>query len=164
MRSVRIEDIGVDPFTLFAHPAVALVETGGKSNAITLSWGALGTLWSKPCVFVFVRDSRYSHELFAHCDGYAVCFLDKVHADRSILFGQTSGRSIDKVAASGLTVLYEKGIPYFPESELVIIGKKLSGVDLPSNDILDPALVGGFYPEGGYHTMYPAEILSVLKP
>ena len=163
MRNIRIEDIGVDPFTLFAHPAVALVEADGKKNALTLSWGALGTLWNKRCVFVFIRDSRYSHELFARCDGYAVCFLDKAHADRSQLFGSTSGRYVDKVAASGLTVLEEKGIPYFAESELVIVGKKLIGVDLPSQEMLDQTAKSKYYPEGGYHTLYPAEIISVLK-
>lgn len=163
MKAFRIEDIGVDPFTLFAHPAVALVEAGGKTNALTLSWGALGSLWHKRCVFVFIRDSRYSHELFAHCDGFSVCFLDKAHADKSELFGSTSGRYVDKIAASGLTTLREKGIPFFAESELVIIGKKLIGVDLPSKEILDPATIATYYPEGGYHTCYPAEILSVLK-
>lgn len=163
MNRIKPEEIGADPFSLFSYPAVAVVEAEGKRNAITLSWGALGNLWGKKCVFLFIRDSRYSHGLFEKADGFSVCFLDEGHKELWKYFGKASGRDEDKIAQSGLLGLSANGVPCFAESKLVIIAKKLIEVNLPSEKILDKEIVARYYPEGGYHTVYAGEIVEVLK-
>ncbi|MCI2110918.1 MAG: flavin reductase [Bacilli bacterium] len=162
MKEIDPKGIPYDPFLLFAHPAVAVVEAEGKRNAITIAWGALGNLWSVPCVFVFIKTSRYSHDLFEKADGYSVCLLEKKHADLWKYFGRVSGRDEDKIGESGLTLLHEDGIPYFKESKLVIVGKKLLSTALPSEDILDPAIREKYYPDGSHHSMYVARIVKAF--
>jgi flavin reductase (DIM6/NTAB) family NADH-FMN oxidoreductase RutF len=163
MKQISLDELTVNPFTFFSHPAVAVVSAKDKTNALTISWGALGTLWNKSCVFVFIRDSRYSHALFEKGAFYSVCFLDKEHNEKARYLGKASGKTEDKIKGSGLTLAYEDGVPYFAESDLVIIAKKLVSAILPSDDIADKEVYDKYYPEGGYHTVYPGEIVKILK-
>ena len=56
----------------------ALLTAGSmeKFNTMTISWGGLGTLWSKPVASVYVRTSRYTHE-----------FMDEAEKDLAFLHG-----------------------------------------------------------------------------
>lgn len=163
MKEMKLDELVVNPFTFFSHPAIAVTTAGDKTNALTISWGAFGTLWNKSCVFVFIRNSRYSYKLFEYGDFYSVCFLDKDHNDKFKYLGKVSGKDEDKIKGSGLTLAYEDGVPYFAESDLVIIAKKLVSAILPSDDIKDKAVYDKYYAEGGYHTVYPGEIIKILK-
>lgn len=162
MKTVSVQNLGKNPFELFKNAVVGVLEADGKSNAITLGWGGLGRLYEKDVIFLFVRDSRYSYELFRKSTSFSVCFFAPSAAKIVSYFGTVSGRNEDKIAHSGLTLAQEDGIPYFREAEGVIFARKLLEVPLPKEAIWDPQVVQAYYPRGGFHTLFAGEIQKIF--
>ena len=75
--------------------------------------------------------------------------------------GTISGRDKDKIAHCGFTVAHQDGVPYFEESEAVLICKKIYAQDLTKDCALSE-LVTRQYPEEDYHRMYVGAIQTVL--
>ena len=65
-----------DIFTKF-DKQWALLTAGNKDsfNTMTVSWGGLGTLWSRPVATVYVRTSRYTHEFMDREDYFTISFF-----------------------------------------------------------------------------------------
>lgn len=97
-----------------------------SSNAMTIGWGGIGTLWGmqRPVVTVYVAERRYTKE-FMDKYGY---FTIMHFADTKILdyMGTHSGRDGDKAKELGLHTLYtENGTPYYAEADLVLECRKM---------------------------------------
>jgi hypothetical protein len=148
MKEILPADFATKPVALFDQAALLLVESQGKRNAMTIAWGGLGVLWSKPAITVYVRDSRYTHELLETCSSWSVNFFEN-RRDLLKYFGMVSGRDEDKIAASGLKVEVVEHTPIFPEASLVIVAGKLIGTPLPDEKIQDPAINERYYTGGG---------------
>jgi flavin reductase (DIM6/NTAB) family NADH-FMN oxidoreductase RutF len=76
----------------------------GKPNPMTIGWGQIGIVWSRPVFSVLVRQSRYTFE----CLQAASTFTVSVPAPGTLkgelaLCGTKSGRALDKFHAAGLT-------------------------------------------------------------
>ena len=70
-----INDYSANVFTQFNDDWPLLAAgTMDSHNAMTIGWGGLGTLWSKPVAFVFVRTSRYTHEFMDANEYFTVSF------------------------------------------------------------------------------------------
>lgn len=161
------EDFLLNPFNYFTQPGGLLVCAGDRnaSNAMTIGWGALGTLWGHRTntVTVYVAQARYTHQ-FMEANDY---FTIMTFKDQNVLryMGSHSGRDGDKAAALGLHVAYtEKGTPYYEEAECVIECKKIY------SDTFDPAnfkdeVPVNFYDgfEAGYHSFYIGKVVKALK-
>lgn len=109
-----------NPFGYFrGHGLLLAAGDSTSSNAMTIGWGALGPLWGKPAVTVYVRKSRYTHEFMERGQYFTVMrFADNRVVD---YMGTHSGRDGDKAAALGLHVAYtEHGAPYYTEAVEVI--------------------------------------------
>ncbi len=65
---------------------------GDGFNSMTVSWGAAGVLWSKPCVFVFVRPSRYTYEFMEKGDRFSLSLLPEGMHKKVDVFGSKRGR------------------------------------------------------------------------
>ncbi len=76
--------------------------------------------------------------------------------------GTVSGRTEDKITLSNLTIEKEENIPFFKEANTVFLCKKLVAQPIDESSFLDSALVERWYKEKDFHTMYIAEIESVL--
>lgn len=89
----------------------AFLVTGEQANPMTIGWCQWGRLWNAPMCTVFVRKSRYSHELIKN--GYFTVSVPAVGTMKQELAicGSKSGRDTDKLAALGLQVLPGK-TPY----------------------------------------------------
>ena len=161
------EDFLLNPFNYFTQPGGLLVCAGDRnaSNAMTIGWGALGTLWGHRTntVTVYVAQARYTHQ-FMEANDY---FTIMTFKDQNVLryMGSHSGRDGDKAAALGLHVAYtENGTPYYEEAECVIECKKIY------SDTFDPAnfkdeVPVNFYDgfEAGYHSFYIGKVVKALK-
>ena len=79
-------------------------EDGGRTNAMTASWGGVGILWGKKVAFVFVRPQRYTKEFIDKSDKLSLSFFDDSWRKMLNYMGTVSGRDEDKIAASGLHV------------------------------------------------------------
>ena len=132
-------------------------------NTMTVSWGTIGVLWTKPIVQVFSRPQRYTTEfLDAYPDFTLALFPEKFRPALNLL-GTKSGRDLDKIAASGLTPVASSVVaaPSFAEAELVIEAKKLFAQKIDPASFVDASIIATHYPKRDFHTHYIGEILAV---
>ena len=160
------ELIELDPFTRFGTEwALLTSEKNGKANAMTISWGAMGVLFNKNIVTVFVRDSRYTKEFIDDSGIFSVSFFRGKEMNALKYFGMVSGRDEDKFAATRFNVNYHKGIPFIDEASFVIVCKVIAKHRMSEGDFLDPKIKEQFYSGAdvnNMHTIYVGEIVEFL--
>ena len=162
---INIAKFQVQPHHLF-HNQWALLASGnfkaGDFNAMTISWGALGTMWSTPFAFVAVRHSRYTYQFMEKYETFTLsAFPDQYH-DALNLLGTRSGRDGDKITAAGLNpeASLQVAAPSFKEAEIIIECQKMYADDLNPAHFLDES-IHKHYPNRDYHCIYYGEILAV---
>lgn len=81
---------------------VATYDKDGKPNAMTVAYGGV-CCSDPPCVTVSLRKATYSYACIVSRKAYTVNVPSEAHVREADYFGIASGRSEDKVAATGLT-------------------------------------------------------------
>ncbi len=121
-----MKEIQCNPFEKF-NSQWALVAAGpaGRCNAMTISWGSMGTIWGKPVITVYIRPDRYTWGFLKENDSFTVSFYPPQYRDALMLMGRVSGRDGDKAAAAKLTVRPLDGCVTFAEAEETFVCKKL---------------------------------------
>ena len=138
------------------------MDKGGKPNLMTIGWGAIGTVWSKPLWTVLVRHSRHTLGCIEAHGAFTVNVPGPDMAAVCELCGRRSGRDTDKFAACGLT----------PEKSSIITAPGVAECAIVyecrvvhSNELLPERLqkeiVQEYYPRGDFHRVYWGEILEV---
>ncbi len=142
----------------------ALVTAGDKNkfNAMTIGWGGLGTLWSKPVATVYVKPCRYTHEFLERSEYFTVSFYDGKYKKVLGLLGTKSGRDCDKVAESGLTPRFLPNGVTFDEAYVTLVCRKIYRQDMDLNAIPQFA-VDRYYLNEAPHTMYVGEVTQVIR-
>ncbi len=157
------EQIEKNPFSLIGKEWMLIsAQNGGVCNGMTASWGGVGVLWNKNVCFCFVRPQRYTNELMEQSDRFSLTFFDESYRDTLSYFGRVSGRDENKIAKSGLTVAECEGVPYYTESRLAVICKKLYAGSIDPKAILEPGIAESIYPDRDYHKVYIGEMVKVL--
>ena len=131
-------------------------------NTMTASWGFVGNIWNRPVAVTLVRPQRYTYEFMEKENTFSLCFFDNAYKEVLTMCGTQSGRDIDKIEASGLTLNYSQAAPYFEEAKLVLICRKIAVSDIDPTQFLDEAIDKN-YPLKDYHRSYTGEILKVLE-
>lgn len=163
-REIKPTEITENPFKLIGTDwMLVTAEENDKCNMMTASWGGVGIMWNKPVAFTFIRPQRYTFGMLENGEYYSLCVLEDGYKDVLKLCGTKSGRDIDKVKETGLTVERIDGVPYFAQSKLVLICKKLYAQDLNAESLVEKSLAGNYNAEGtDWHKMYINEIVKVL--
>lgn len=132
-------------------------------NSMTVSWGGIGVLWGKMVAYIFVRKSRYTYEFMEKSQSVTLSFLPSEYKEQAKVFGNTSGRLVDKVKAAGLNYTYDPDFDgaYIKECDYTFKMKTLYEINLPITD-LDQTILDRYYPNGDEHTMYVCEIKQYL--
>lgn len=143
----------------------ALLTAGTREhfNPMTVSWGTLGELWSRPVVTVYVRPSRHTYGFMEEQDFFTLSFFGPEYRAALNLCGSKSGRDMDKAAAAGLTPLStECGAVAFQEAEMIFVCRKLYRNDIAPEDFTDGSVADSY---GGkdFHRQYIAEVVQVLR-
>jgi flavin reductase (DIM6/NTAB) family NADH-FMN oxidoreductase RutF len=164
-KKIDITKLTIQPYNLFHNQWVLLTAgdfQSGEFNAMTIGWGALGTMWSKPFVFVAVRHSRYTYVFMGKYNTFTLTAFPEEYQDSLRLLGSRTGRDGDKIKVSGLTpeASIQVAAPSFKEAELVIECRKIYADDLNPAHFLDEA-IHKHYPNRDYHCIYYGEILTV---
>jgi flavin reductase (DIM6/NTAB) family NADH-FMN oxidoreductase RutF len=136
----------------------------GKPNPMTIGWGQIGIVWSRPVFTVLVRQNRYTYECLQTASSFAVSVPAPGELkDELLLCGTKSGRSLDKFRAAGLTPCPGQIIdtPIVAEClahyECGILARPLAGM----RDIVADELVERFsYEEGNTHAAFFGEIVA----
>lgn len=156
----------LNPFTYFRGKGLLLAAGDReKSNAMTIGWGAMGTLWSRSTVTVYVAEKRYTKEFMDRSPYFTVMAF--AGGDSLLRYmGHHSGRDGDKAAALGLHTRYtDNGTPYYAEADIVIECRLLYTAPFDPAAFKDD-VPRDFYSKrakGGIHTMYIGEVVRALR-
>ena len=117
--------MNVDPFTKFKQDwALLTAGTEDHFNSMTIGWGALGTVWNKDVLTVYVRPDRYTWRFLKDSDTFTVSFFPERCRQALTIMGTLSGWDGDKVAAAGLTPRFlPQGITFEEAAETFVCRK-----------------------------------------
>jgi len=165
-KQIQQKDVDKNVFELIGDDWMLVTAgTTEACNMMTASWGGLGVLWHYPVAFVFVRPQRYTDLFIRENDFLSLCFFEESYRDVLKLCGSKSGRDIDKVKETGLTVREgEHGTVWFDESKLVLECRKLYAGAIDSNNFIDTSIISKEYPSEDFHHIYIAEIQRCMVP
>ena len=136
-----------------------------KFNTMTASWGGFGYIWNRPVAYIFIRESRYTHEFMENGDKVTLSFFSEEYRDALKLCGSQSGRDTDKVKAANLTPKFlDNGAVTFAEAPTTVNCRKLFTSTMEESQYDDKEIFEQFYVQspGGLHTMYIVEIEDVI--
>lgn len=136
-----------------------------KSNAMTIGWGGIGTLWGRTALTVYVAEKRYTKEFMDQAEYFTVMAFGVEHGNVLRYMGTKSGRNEDKAAALGLHTAYTaNGTPYYTEAEMVIECKIMYAAPFDAqyfkSDV--PRNMYANFP-AGVHSMYIGEVVNAWK-
>lgn len=152
-----------DIFAQFNKKWALLTAGDEKSfNAMTISWGGLGTLWNKPVATVYVRTSRYTHEFMDRNEYFTVSFYPEDYRQILGVLGTKSGREMDKMKASGLSAMPVGETMSFAEAEVTLVCRKLLKQQIEIAN-MPQDIAGRFYDGDVPHDMYIGEIVDVIR-
>lgn len=137
----------------------------GQVNTMTIGWGQLGVIWSKPVFTVLVRESRFTKEYLDKTGEFTVN-IPLAPVDKNIIAvcGTKSGRDTDKFAQLNLTAVPGQtvAVPGIKELPLTLECKVIYRQEQDPSAI-DPDCYNRFYAKGthnenDHHTVYYGEI------
>jgi len=137
----------------------------GRFNAMTVSWGFLGTMWGKPAAQVVVRPQRYTREFLDEFGTFTLCAFPEAQKKALSLLGSRSGRDGDKIASSGLHPMAASSVsaPAYEEATLVLECRTLFRQPMAEASFLDREALAKWYPENDLHLVYIGEVLAASK-
>ena len=127
------------------------------ANAMTASWGCLGTLWNKPVCICFIRPQRYTFGLAEKSERMSLSFFGNEKRDALKYCGRYSGRDGDKLKECGLTYFMQDAVPVFDSARMTLIVRKLYADMLKEDSFLLPDELR-HYAAKDYHKFYICEI------
>ena len=135
-------------------------------NAMTIGWGHLGIEWGVPTFSVCIRESRFTYELLERTGEFTICIprgeniSDKVKKTLA-LCGSKSGRDVDKIAQSKLTLIDADAVqpPAIKEFPLTLECRVVYS-ELQEVKKISSKFTKKFYQSGDAHKVYCGEILK----
>lgn len=160
---IKPEELSANAFSTIGKDWLLITaEVEGKVNTMTASWGGLGVMWHKNAAFIFIRPQRYTKEFVDGSSHLSLCVLEDGLRKELNYLGTVSGRDESKIEKAGLTVRREDGVPYFDQSRIVLLCRKLFSQQLDPNCFVDVTIEPKIYPNKDYHYMYVCEVEKVL--
>ena len=141
---------------------VTAVNSKGKVNTMTASWGGFGIMWNKPVCVAVIRPQRYTSEFVKDSQRLTLSFLEDGNKEALKICGTKSGRDCDKISEAGLKAIVEDDYAYFDKSRLTIVGKKIYVSKFHEENFIDKSIIESKYPKRDYHDVYVCEIEKVL--
>ena len=136
-----------------------------KSNAMTIGWGGIGTLWGRTALTVYVAEKRYTKEFLDKAEYFTVMAFDVKDSKVLNFMGYNSGRDGDKAQALGLHTAYTaNGTPYYTEATMVIECNIMYVAPFDPNGFKSdaPKKMYANFP-AGIHSMYIGEVVNAWK-
>ena len=141
----------------------ALVTAGTKEdfNTMTIGWGGLGSLWSKPTISVYIKPCRYTFKYMNDSDYFTVSFYDERYRDDLRILGTKSKRDMDKLALTNLHPDFLENAITFKEAKCTIVCKKIYWQDLDINN-MPKDVIDKYYLKEEPHRMFVGEVVKVI--
>lgn len=156
------EGFAENGFQWFRDAQLLCAGDANKSNAMTIGWGGIGTLWGRTALTVYLAEARYTKQFMDTSDYFTVMSFDVEQSRVLTYMGKNSGRDGDKAAALGLHTAYTKnGTPYYTEATMVIECRKMYAAPLDNKNFCDDVprkMYSNF--SAGTHTQYIGEVVG----
>lgn len=166
-----IKTLNVDIFRLFDNDwALLTAGTMDDNNAMTISWGQLGSLWGMPgkaknIATVFVKPVRHTFSFMERHNIFSICwFPQEFRKDLGIL-GSKSGRDGDKLALTQLTAKpVGEGVGY-EQATLTLVCRKIYSEQLKKERIPAEAVATFYGGDDGVdpHYLYIGEVVCMER-
>ena len=155
------EDFKDNGFQWFRDAQLLASGDKTKSNAMTIGWGGIGTLWGRTAMTVYVAEKRYTKSFMDKYEYFTVMSFDVKDSKVLNYMGTKSGRDGDKAAALGLHTAYTaNGTPYYTEATMVIECKMMYAAPFDPKGFKDvPQKMYRNFPPG-IHSMYIGEVVN----
>ena len=141
--------------------AFLTVADGERVNTMTVSWGFIGFIWTKPHFITVVRPQRYTQELLEKADTFTISIpYGTMQAELGIC-GSKSGREIDKAEvvkfakAQSVDGSIVDGCNMYYEC-------RVTCVDQMDEAVLPPIIREKYYNDD-YHMVYVGEIVNCYQ-
>jgi flavin reductase (DIM6/NTAB) family NADH-FMN oxidoreductase RutF len=159
------EDFTENGFQWFHDAELLAAGDKEKSNAMTIGWGGIGTLWGRTALTVYVAEKRYTKEFLDKAEYFTVMAFDVEQSKVLNYMGTKSGRDGDKAQALELHTAYTaNGTPYYTEATMVIECKIMYVAPFDPNGFKSDApkkMYANF--SAGIHSMYIGEVVNAWK-
>lgn len=160
---IKPNEFNKSPFKLIGSDWMLITaEKDNIANTMTASWGGLGVMWNKNVAYTVIRPQRYTKEFIDGSDTFSLCFFDKKYKKQLSYIGSVSGRDEDKISKADFTLNHYNNTPYFEESEIIIICKKLFAQEFKPESFIEKVLAEKNYPNNDFHTLYISEIEKIM--
>ncbi|MBR1668375.1 MAG: flavin reductase [Bacteroidaceae bacterium] len=159
------KDFAENGFQWFRDAELLAAGDKEKSNAMTIGWGGIGTLWGRTALTVYVAEKRYTKEFMDKSEYFTVMAFDVEYSKVLNYMGTKSGRDGDKAAALGLHTAYTaNGTPYYTEADMVIECKTMYAAPFDPQGFKSdvPKNMYSNFP-AGIHSMYIGEVVNAWK-
>ena len=166
------EDFTENGFQWFHDAELLAAGDKVKSNAMTIGWGGIGTLWGRTALTVYVAEKRYTKEFMDKAEYFTVMVFDvkdsgsaeeRLQGKKVLNYmGTKSGRDGDKAQALGLhTAFTANGTPYYTEATMVIECKIMYAAPFDPQYFKSdaPKKMYAHFP-AGIHSMYIGEVVN----
>lgn len=159
------QDFAENGFNWFRHALLLAAGNEQQSNAMTIGWGGIGTLWRKTAVTVYVAEKRYTKQFMDNAQYFTVMAFTDRKEEILEYMGTKSGRDGDKAKALNLHTAYtQNGTPYYIEADMVIECRTMYAAPFDPQYFRDevPRNMYAHFP-AGFHTMYIGEVVGAWK-
>lgn len=131
-------------------------------NAMTISWGMMGTVWNRPMVQVLVRPQRHSFALLEASDSFTLGVLPPEFARAHQVFGTRSGRDHDKFAETGITAEAAQRVaaPAFTQASLMLECRIVYRSRLQPEGFMAEWIAPHY--QNDYHYLYWGEVAGIF--
>lgn len=158
-----MDSLNISAFETFDKQwALVTAGTEDSFNTMTVSWGGVGTLWSKPAATVYIRPSRYTYEFLEKNALFTVSFFSEQFKKDLGILGTKSGRDCDKLSLTHLHPAFVDGTVTFREAYATLICKKMYFADMDPDRIPDD-VKARYYDGDALHRMYIGEVLRIVS-
>ena len=158
------DSFSAEVFKIFDKDWAILVSGDERPNPMTISWGGLGTLYSKPVATVYVRPTRFSFGFMMEHNEFTVNFLPSNMKNIYDICGSMSGKNCDKWVEAKIHKAKSSIIktPYIKEAKLAFECRTIVRVPLKRESFLSEEIFY-FYEMEDYHTIFIGEVLKIHK-
>jgi flavin reductase (DIM6/NTAB) family NADH-FMN oxidoreductase RutF len=160
---VRYTDYFAQTIQRMREDGLLLVSQGadGKPNVMTIGWGTLGSIWSRPIFIVLVRFSRYTFSRLEQVGDFTVNVPPPELAAAVSHCGSVSGREHNKFQETQLTPVPSREVrsPIIQECVVHYECRTLHRNDV-APEALTQAVRDECYPAGDFHRIYFGEIVA----
>lgn len=165
-KNIPIESFNTDIFAILNKGWMLL--TAGDfatrdANTMTVSWGFMGTIWTKPVVIALVRPQRHTLKLMDKYDSFTMSAFPESNKDIMSFCGSHSGSDTDKIKECKLTMIPSQTVstPGFEEAELIIECRQIYRDQIKSDGMIDKTIMEKFYPANDLHHIFFGEVTAI---